>query len=365
MARDKQWGKLFGFKRRNPETELQQHHCNLGLAIQRVTEEIVVKMAREAKRLTGSKNLCLAGVVALNCVANGKLVNEKIFENLFIQPAAGDAGGSLGSALASYHIYFGKERHIISPDAMQGSYLGPEYCEQDIRLAVKKFGAKYIYHENFSFLCSTIAKLLSEGNSIGWMDGRMEFGPRALGARSILGDARNDEMQKKLNLKIKYRESFRPFAPAVLAEDCREFFEHDGTSPYMLVVQPVVNGRRNSLPENFNSLDIREKLYCRRSDVPAITHIDFSGRIQTVHRETNPRFYELLTAFKKLTGYGIIVNTSFNVRGEPIVCTPEDAYRCFMRTEMDYLVIGNFLFGKMEQPEWKEEKKWKEEFTLD
>ena len=353
------------FEKRNSESELEQCHCNLGLAIQKITEEVVIKMASEAKRLTGSKNLCLAGGVALNCVANGKLINENIFENIFIQPAAGDAGGALGAALSAYYIYFNKERSVISPDAMHGSYLGPQFSDIDIKLAAKKFNAKYKHKEKISEAAQTVAQLIAEGNVVGWFQGRMEFGPRALGARSILGDARNEEMQKKLNLKIKYRESFRPFAPAVLAEDCKDFFEHNATSPYMLVVQPVVKSRRNNLPENFNSLNLRNKLYYKRSDVPSITHIDFSGRIQTVHKETNPYFWEMINEFKKITGYGIVVNTSFNVRGEPIVCTPEDAYKCFMRTEMDYLVIENFIFSKKEQPEWKEEKRWNEEYTLD
>jgi carbamoyltransferase len=365
MANEKKWQTLLGIKKRCPESELEQQHCNLGLAIQKITEEVVIKMAFEAKRLTGSKNLCLAGGVALNCVANGKLIGENVFENIFIQPAAGDAGGALGAALSAYHIYFNKERSVVPSDAMKGSYLGPQFSNIDIKLMAKRFNAIYEYKEDFSSITSKTAKIISEGNVVGWFQGRMEFGPRALGARSILGDVRNEEIQKKLNLKIKYRESFRPFAPAVLAEDCEQYFEHKGISPYMLVVKPVVKSRRNILPENFNFLGIREKLYYKRSDIPAITHIDFSARIQTVHKETNPVFWELLNDFKKLTGYGIVVNTSFNVRGEPIVNTPEDAYKCFMRTEMDYLVIENFIFSKKEQPEWREAKQWKEEYTLD
>ena len=365
MVNNKKWEKLFGFPRRDSESELEQHHCNLGLAIQQITEEILIKMALEVKRLTGSKNLCLAGGVALNCVANGKLTNENIFENIYIQPAAGDAGGALGAALAAYHIYFGKERIAVTPDAMSGSYLGPEYSDIDIKLMSKKYDAKYIYLDNFSDVVQKTAKYIADGCAVGWFQGRMEFGPRALGARSILGDARNEEMQKKLNLKIKYRESFRPFAPSVLEEDCKLYFENTTISPYMLIVQPVVESRRNDLPQHFNSLPLKEKLYYKRSDIPAVTHIDFSARIQTVHKETNPRYWELINEFKKLTGYGLIVNTSFNVRGEPIVCTPEDAYRCLMRTEMDYLIIGNFIFDKKQQPEWKEQDNWKEEFVLD
>ncbi len=365
MARDQKWEALFGFPRRTPETELSQEHCNLGLAIQQITEEVVIKMAKEARKVTGSPNLCLAGGVALNCVANGKLIKANVFDNIFIQPAAGDAGGALGAALAAYHIYYDQPREVNPNDSMQGSYLGPEYSDIDVRLAAKKLKANYQYFDEFGALANKVADLIAAGNAIGWFQGRMEFGPRALGNRSILGDVRNPEMQKKLNLKIKYRESFRPFAPSVLAEDCTDYFDHDGISPYMLIVQPVSDSRRKQLPDNYHELPLREKLYYQRSDVPSITHIDFSARIQTVHKETNPRYWELINAFKQKTGYALVVNTSFNVRGEPIVCTPEDAYRCLMRTEMDYLVVGNYLFDKKEQPEWKEEKDWKEEFALD
>ncbi|HXB41838.1 MAG TPA: carbamoyltransferase [Bacteroidia bacterium] len=366
MAKDDKWNELFGFPRRESESELQQHHCDFGLAIQVVTEEIVIKMAKEAKRLTGSKNLCLAGGVALNCVANGKLQKEKIFENIFIQPASGDAGGAPGAALAAYHIYFKKDRVIPKAmDGMSGSYLGPEFSDQEIKLTAKKYKAHYTYYENYNDLAKETAKLLDEGNVIGWFQGKMEFGPRALGNRSIIGDARNEEMQKKLNLKIKYRESFRPFAPSVLAEDVKEYFEIDSTSPYMLIVQPVNQSRRLPLPANYSSLPLKEKLYYKRSDLPSITHIDFSARVQTIHKETNEKYWTLINEFKKRTGYGVIVNTSFNVRGEPIVCTPEDAYKCLMRTEMDYLVVGNYIFDKKTQPEWLEKDNWKEEYQLD
>ena len=367
MVHDKKWEKLFGFPRRDAESELEQKHCDLGLAIQVITEEVVILMAKEAKRITGADYLCMAGGVALNCVANGKLEKENIFKEVYIQPAAGDAGGALGAALAAYHIYFGKERELDTSkiDAMDGSYLGPEFSDLDVDLMARKYEAKYTLYSSFDELTHDVAKYLSEGNAIGWMQGRMEFGPRALGGRSILGDARNSEMQKKLNLKIKYRESFRPFAPSVLAEDCAEYFEHEGTSPYMLLVHPVKEDRRKSLPENYSELPLKEKLYHLRSDIPSITHIDFSARIQTVHKETNPKYWELINAFKKQTGYGLVVNTSFNVRGEPIVCTPEDAYRCFMRTEMDYLVVGNHVFKKEDQPQWKEKDNWQEEFVLD
>lgn len=366
MVQEEKWAHLFGFPARKAEDELQLHHCNLGLAIQAVTEEVVLKMAAEAKRLTGASYLCMAGGVALNCVANGKLYNAKIFRDIFIQPAAGDAGGALGAALAAHHIYYGKERHSIQvPDAMKGSYLGPEFCDTDIQKVARKYHAGYRRFEHSQDLCQEVAAKLSEGNVIGWMQGRMEFGPRALGGRSILGDPRNAEMQRKLNVKIKFRESFRPFAPSVLAEDCAQYFEHDSISPYMLLVQPVACRRRKPLPPDYHTFSLKDKLYHLRSDMPAITHIDYSARIQTVHRETNPIYHTLVQEFKKLTGYGVIVNTSFNVRGEPIICTPEDAYRCFMRTEMDFLAIGNFLFDKKQQPEWQEKDNWKEEFTLD
>lgn len=366
MVHEDKWEKLFGFTARKAEAELQLHHCNLGLAIQEVTEEAVLRMAEEARRLTNSEYLCMAGGVALNCVANGKVYNSKIFKNIFIQPAAGDAGGALGAAQAAYHIYFGKERVKPSTlDGMKGSYLGPEYNDSDVQRVAKKYNAAYTQFYKLDELCKEVATRLSEGNVVGWMQGRMEFGPRALGGRSILGDPRNKEMQKKLNVKIKFRESFRPFAPSVLAEDCGRYFEHDSPSPYMLLVQPVAQQRRLPLPDGYDTLSLKDKLYHLRSDMPAITHIDFSARIQTVHPETNPKYYELVRQFKDLTGYGVIVNTSFNVRGEPIICTPEDAYRCFMRTEMDFLVVGNFVFEKTKQPAWQEKDNWKEEFTLD
>ena len=366
MAKDDKWEALFGFPKREGESELEQCHCDMALAIQIVTEEVVIKMAKEAKRLTGSENLCLAGGVALNCVANGKLQNEKVFKNIFIQPASGDAGGAPGAALAAYHIYFDKDRVVAKGlDGMNGSYLGPEFSDIDIKLTAKKYKANFDYFETFNDLANKTAELIANGNVIGWFQGRMEFGPRALGNRSIIGDARNEEMQKKLNLKIKYREGFRPFAPSVLAEDVKTYFEIESDSPYMLIVQPVQKSRRTNLPANYNALPLKEKLYYKRSDLPSITHIDFSARIQTVHKETNERYWTLINMFKKQTGYGLIVNTSFNVRGEPIVCTPEDAYKCLMRTEMDYLVVGNFIFDKKQQPEWKEKQNWKEDYKLD
>ncbi len=366
MVKENKWEKLFGFPKRSPEDKLEQHHCDLALAIQQVTEEVVFLMAEEAKRLTGSENLCMAGGVALNCVANGKLVHRKTFKNLFIQPAAGDAGGALGAALAANHLYFKNDRRLNGAmDNMKGTYLGPEYSYLDIEQMAKKYKAKYIHYKNFDELAKKVAKYISEGNAVGWMQGRMEFGPRALGGRSILGDVRNKEMQKKLNLKIKYRESFRPFAPSVLAEDSFDYFNLEGHSPYMLLVAPIQDSRKAVLPDNYYDLPLMDRLYINRSDMPAITHIDFSARVQSVHEETNPRYHKLLSKFKELTGYGVVVNTSFNVRGEPIVCTPEDAYRCFMRTEMDYLVIGDYLFEKTAQPDWDKKDNWQEEFVLD
>ncbi len=366
MVNENKWETLFEFKTRKPEDELLQHHCDLGLAIQQITEEVVILMAKEAKRLTGSKFLCIAGGVALNCVSNGKLQKSGIFEEIFIQPAAGDAGGALGAALAVNYIYFGQKREInYKFDALNGSYLGPTFSDLEVELMAKKYEASFTFFDNFSELAAKTANLIANENVIGWVQGKMEFGPRALGARSILGDPRSPEMQKKLNLKIKYRESFRPFAPSVLAEDLNKYFDYEGTSPYMLLVHEVSKSIRKELPNNYNDLDLRQKLYYQRSELPSITHIDFSARIQTVHKETNPKYYELIENFKKITGCGVVVNTSFNVRGEPIVMTPNDAYRCFMRTEMDFLVVGNFLFEKAKQPAWQEKDNWQEEFVLD
>ncbi|MGN6420674.1 MAG: carbamoyltransferase family protein [Pseudobacter sp.] len=367
MVYDDKWEKLFGFPRRASESQLEQKHCDLALAIQEVTEEAVLNLAREAKRLTGADYLCMAGGVALNCVANGKLDDAKIFKQVFVQPAAGDAGGALGAAYAANYIYFGNPRKVdpTKMDALKGSYLGTETVDQDVLTTARKYAANFERFGSEEALVEKVAGLIADGNVIGWHQGRMEFGPRALGARSIIADARNPEMQKKLNLKIKYREGFRPFAPVVPAEDVNEYFEHADISPYMLMVKPVKQKRRIPYPASFEGKELLEKLYFLRSDIPAITHIDYSARIQTVHEETNPRFYKLLQAFKKKTGYSVMVNTSFNVRGEPIVNTPEDSYRCFMRTDMDYLVVGNFLFDKKTQPEWLEKDDWKNEFTLD
>lgn len=366
MVKDKKWATLFGFTRRASESQLEQKHCNLAYAIQTITEEIVLKIAQEAKRLTGAKNLCLAGGVALNCVANGKLLAANIFENIFIQPAAGDAGGALGAALAANYLYFAESRIVdSSKDDMRGSYLGPAFSDKEIELTARKYKAPFQKMDEFSILAKTTAQLLANGKVIGWFQGNMEFGPRALGNRSILGDARNEEMQKKLNLKIKYRESFRPFAPSILAEDRKDYVDLDTDSPYMLLVSPISTKRQTTLPDNYFELPLMERLYIQRSDIPAATHIDFSARIQTVHQKTNPKYWTLINEFKQITGYSVVINTSFNVRGEPIVCTPEDAYRCFMRTEMDYLVLGDYLFTKTEQPTWAKTDKWQEEFVLD
>ena len=363
MANDSKWEELFGFPVRRPESELDQHHCDFALAAQQVTEKIILKMAAEAKRLTHAEFLCMAGGVALNCVANGKLLSEGLYKDIFFQPASGDAGGALGAALAAGHIYFDVQRNTPeSPDGMKGAHLGPEYSDLDAIVMSRKYKAKYICFEDFDKLCNEVASLIDKGNIIGWMQGRMEFGPRALGARSILGDARNPDMQRKLNMKIKFRESFRPFAPSVLGEDCGQYFENISYSPYMQLVGPVREERRNKLPESYGRLPLKDKLDFIRSDLPAITHIDFSARIQTVHRDTNPKYWKLLKAFRTLTGCSVIVNTSFNVRGEPIVCTPEDAYKCFMRTEMDYLVIGNLLFEKKNQTGWQDSDDQPKEF---
>lgn len=366
MVKDGKWAQLFGLARREKETEISQQHCNLALAIQLVTEEIVVKMAKEAQRITGSKNLCMAGGVALNCVANGVLERVGIFDNIYIQPAAGDAGGSLGAALATQYIYFDEDRIVNTEiDQMKGTYLGPDYSDKEIEQMSRKAKAIYQRYEDFEDLTDFIADKITDGDVIGWFQGRMEFGPRALGNRSILGDARNPDMQKKLNLKIKYREGFRPFAPSVLSEDSTAYFDLQTDSPYMLLVAPVAEGRRAVLPDNYHDMPLKEKLYQNRSDIQCTTHLDFSARVQTVHKSTNPRYWKLIHKFKEKTGYALVVNTSFNVRGEPIVCTPFDAYRCFMSTEMDYLVINNYVYCKKNQPNWEDRDSWRVKFKED
>ncbi len=366
MVKQGKWIDLFGFPPRTEGSAIEQHHCNLALAIQKVTEEIVLKMANEARKITGEQNLVMAGGVALNCVANGKLLREKIFDNIYIQPAAGDAGGALGAALAVNFMYFDEERSTDGiHDLMAGTYLGPEYSEKEISAMNRKVRSVYTHFINFNELTSFIAGRLASGDIVGWFQGRMEFGPRALGNRSILADARDSGMQKKLNLKIKYREGFRPFAPSVLAEDTTQYFDLDSESPYMLFVAPVTDNHRKELPVNYNELTYTDRLYCTRSDIPAVTHLDFSARIQTVHKETNSRFWDLINSFNQQTGYSLLINTSFNVRGEPIVCTPLDAYACFMSTDMDILVIGDFVYMKTEQPDWQNTEKWKKQFVID
>jgi carbamoyltransferase len=366
MVDEPRWQRLFGIPARQPESQLSQAYMNMALAIQEVTEEIVLKLCRTAKELTRSRALVLAGGVALNCVANGKVLTAGIFDDMWIQPAAGDAGGALGAAYAVWHIRDRHERRdTAGHDAMQGSLLGPEFSSRDILRTINRYQAAARHYSDFCELAREVASQLSKGKVVGWYQGRMEFGPRALGSRSILGDARNPEMQKKMNLKIKFREGFRPFAPTVLEEDVQDHFELECPSPYMLLVVPVREEKRIPLPDNYGELGLSERLYFLRSDLPAITHVDYSARIQTVSKDVNPRYWELISEFKRLTGYGVLVNSSFNVRGEPIVCTPEDAYRCFMRTEMDYLVMGDFVLDKSEQPEFLDKEDWRAEFTLD
>lgn len=356
---------LFGGPPRKPETRLTQREMDLARSIQDVTEEVMLRMARHVKKETGEKNLCLAGGVALNCVGNGKILQEKIFDKIWIQPAAGDAGGALGAALfAWYQVLENPRQRTSARDAQHGSYLGPQVLNAE---AKKWLETSHIpFHEHSAEgVCRATAEFLAQGKIIGWLSGRMEFGPRALGARSILGDARNTEMQKAMNLKIKYRESFRPFAPACLREDVGEYFEMDCESPYMLLVAPVRKERRKEMTHEQQDLFGIDKLNVVRSDLPAITHVDYSARIQTVEHEDHPQFYRLLQEFKKLTGYSVLINTSFNVRGEPIVCTAEDAYRCFMRTEIEVLVLENLILLKNEQPEYKDSGDWKTEYELD
>lgn len=349
MTDNRKWEQLFGLPPRQPESELSQAYMDLAYAIQQVTEEILLKLAATARQLTGCRNLVLAGGVALNCVANGKIQRSGLFESCYIQPAAGDAGGAIGAAFALWHIYLREKRICEGTDAMSGTYLGPSFSDKEIRNMIRNTGAVAERIEDAE-LYDKVAVILNEGSSVGWFQGRMEFGPRALGNRSILADPRNTEMQKKLNLKIKYRESFRPFAPSVLEEDAARYFELDVPSPYMLLVAEIKPEYRLPVPDNYNRLPYQEKLYYHRSLLQAITHVDFTGRVQTVTGQSNARYHALLKAFKALTGCGVLVNTSFNVRGEPIVCTPEEAYTCFMSTGMDYLVIGNWLFYKNDQP---------------
>lgn len=357
--------KLFGGPPRVPETKLTQKEMDLARSLQEVTEEIVLKIGNHVYKETGLKDVCLAGGVALNCVANGRLLREGPFENIWIQPASGDAGGALGAALIGWYKYHNKPRTADrKTDQQKGSYLGPQFSDDEINSFIKEknlVAKKYDEDE----LIKIVADLIANEKVIGWFYGRMEFGPRALGARSIIGDARSPKMQATMNIKIKFREGFRPFAPSVLYEKVSEYFEIDKESPYMLLVADVKKERRRKMTEDEEKLWGIEKLNVVRSDIPAITHVDYSARLQTVHKETNPRYYKLIEQFEKNTGYAVIINTSFNVRGEPIVCTPEDAYKCFMRTNIDYLVLGNYLLAKEDQTPLKEDIDWRKQFQLD
>ena len=365
----KKFHKLFGRDPRTSETDISQFDMDIAASIQKVTEEIVIKLAKTAQKITQSKNLCLSGGVALNCVANGKLLAEEIFDNVFIQPASGDAGGALGVAFCIYYQHLGNKRtcHKDGNDNMQGAYLGKKYSNDEVKKYLDTIGAKYHHIENQNEYSKIIANNLADEKVIGWHQGRMEFGPRALGARSIIGDPRSSNMQKTMNLKIKYRESFRPFAPVILREELTKYFDiKDVDSPYMLMVAPIHNNLiiKDSIVEQENLFGI-DKLNIKRSKLPSITHVDCSARIQTIHKQTNPKFYDLLTEFHKQTQCPVLINTSFNVRGEPIVCSPEDSYKCFMRTEMDILAIENFILYKEEQPDFSDKEDWQKEYELD
>ena len=362
---NRHFDELFGGPPRQPETALTQKEMDLARSVQEVTEEVMLRMARTVHRETGQENLCLAGGVALNCVGNGRLLREGPFKRLWIQPASGDAGGALGVAQLIWHRHLQQPRTVTpGRDTMKGAYLGPLFTPEEIQLFLDAQGAAYERLDRSSLLKKT-AKLLADGRIVGWLNGPMEFGPRALGGRSILGDPRNPRMQADMNLKIKFRESFRPFAPSVLREKVHDWFELDGDSPYMLLVAPVKKARQIPMTGDQQQLWGIARLNVPRSDVPAITHIDYSARVQTVTREVNPDYFDLITEFEALTGCPMLVNTSFNVRGEPIVCTPADAYRCFMRTGIEYLVLGPFLLDKARQPAWTEATEWRNEFQLD
>ena len=361
---NKNFDKLFGQKPRNPKNEkITQFHMDVASSIQKVTEEIMINLVKSIRKEYGIKNLCLAGGVALNCVANGKILKEKIFDNIWIQPAAGDAGGSLGAALALWHIDLGNKRSVDPNDNMKGSYLGPEYNQDEIENDLKIAGANF-ETLNYDELIDKTAQLLSNEKAIGWFQGRMEFGPRALGSRSILGDPRSDKMQKNLNLKVKYRESFRPFAPSILREDLSTWFDMNVDSSYMLLVANINSDKKIEMTNEQKNLFGIDKLNVKRSKIPAVTHVDYSARVHTVTKNINNRYYDLISKFKEKTGCPVIVNTSFNVRGEPIVNTPTDAFNCFMGTELDYLVIGNCILDKSKQDK-KLKKDYTKEFELD
>ena len=356
---------LFGGPPRAAESKVTQKEMDIAASVQKVTEEIMLKMANHIQEKTGLDNLCLAGGVALNCVGNGRVLRESKFKNIWIQPASGDAGGALGAALTGWCHVYGKQRIIKKPDAMKGSLLGPSFSTAEIRSFLDNAGGKYTCYDNEKDLCVEIAKLMAEGKVVGHFAGRMEFGPRALGARSIIGDPRNTKMQSIMNLKVKFRESFRPFAPSCLEEKVSEYFDLDKISPYMLLVSPVKKERRKAMTADQDKLFGIEKLNVVRSDLPAITHVDYSARVQTVSEDVSPRYYRIIKAFEQLTGYGVIVNTSYNIRGEPIVGTPEDAYRCFMFTEMDVLVLENCICLKEDQPPMAGAEEYKKQFKLD
>ena len=361
---NRRFDEVFGGGPRKAESLVTQREMDIAASVQQVTEEIVMRLGRTIYRELGVDHLCLAGGVALNCVANGRLLREGPFKDIWIQPAAGDAGGALGAALAIWHEYLGNPRRVNGADSMAGAFLGPRFSREEIKQYLDSIGAKYAELADATLL-PRVAEVLAQENVVGWLQGRMEFGPRSLGGRSIIGDPRSQNMQKVMNLKIKYRESFRPFAPAILSDRTSEYFDLDRRSPYMLLVAPVKDALRIPMTEEQKQLFGIDKLNVPRSKIPAITHVDYSARVQTVHEDTNPRFYDLLKHFEQRTGCAVLVNTSFNVRGEPIVCTPEDAYRCFMRTELDYLVLENFLLAKPDQPEWEKDDSWKQEFELD
>jgi carbamoyltransferase len=363
MTNDK-FDDLFGGPPRKAESRITQKEMDIARSIQEVTEEIVLRLGRTVHQELGVEYLCMAGGVALNCVSNGRLLREGPFKDIWIQPAAGDAGGALGCALAVHYAETDQPRRVNAGDSMRGSYLGPRFNDAQIESQLKDFNAVYEKLPDET-LFDRLGDILADEKVVGWFQGHMEFGPRALGGRSIIGDPRSRTMQSVMNLKIKYRESFRPFAPSILAEQVANWFQQDRPSPYMLIVAPVDDDKRIPMTQEQQQLFGIDKLNIPRSKVPAITHVDYSARIQTVHEETNPRYYHLLQNFEQKTGCPILINTSFNVRGEPIVCTPEDAYRCFMRTEMDYLVIENYLFAKADQPEWQADDSWKDEFELD
>lgn len=357
--------KLFGGEPRKPESKLTQKDMDLAASIQEVTEDIVLKMTKHVKKETGENNLCLAGGVALNCVANGKILKENIFDKIWIQPAAGDAGGALGAALAVWYMYLNNERIADEKnDTMQGAYLGSSYDNTYLKNFLDNQKAVYKFYDD-ELLVKETAKLLTEEKVVGWFNGRMEFGPRALGSRSIIGDARSPKMQSVMNLKIKFRESFRPFAPSVLEDKVSECFDIECESPYMLLTADVRSDKRIEMTEDEKKLFGIDKLNIKRSVIPAVTHIDYSARLQTVNKDTNPLYYKLIEEFYQLTGIPVIINTSFNVRGEPIVESPLDAYKCFMRTNIDYLVLGNYILNKIDQPSFKDEEDWQKEFTLD